>query len=122
MGKKFGDTVLDSPLTKIKTECIKMRLCSETEPGSLATAIVDTLASAVLASTDFYVVDGTVDGRMATTATQSDLTIDTTGTAGHVVLDDGTTMQVISTNTPQVVTSGGTVTINPFNMIFRDPT
>ena len=75
-----------------------------------------------LAGGDFTIADGDADGRKVTIAQQATLSIDVSGDADHVVIDDGVSEYYVTTCTSQTLTSGGTVTVPAWDIEIRDPT
>ena len=82
-------------------------ICSA-EPIDIADIINVALASVVVDATDFTIGDHATSGRQVAIAAQSDIPITTSGTANHVVVDDGTDM-LVTTADDIVLTAGGTV-------------
>ena len=66
--------------------------------------------------------DGSPDGRQIIVDQKTGVTIDTSGTATHVALCDGSNLLHVTTCTSQALTAGGTVTIPAETITFRDPT
>ena len=120
MGKLVTNAVLDGALAVIAT-ATEMYICTE-EPADRAAAISDSLIDAVtLDGDDFTVADGT-SGRKVTVGQQASIAITATGTASHVVLCTGSALVLVTTCTPQELTSGGTVTVPEFIDQIADPT
>ena len=118
MGKLATDGFIDGGLNAIDG-CTQLSVCSA-EPTSIANIETVSLADVVIDGTDFTKANGDTSGRKVTVAQQSDITIDTTGTATHVVIDDGTDYYV-TTCTSQALTSGGTVTVPAWDIEIADP-
>ncbi len=118
MGKKSDDAFMNAMLTAIAA-CTSINVCSA-EPANQAAIAGLSLASGVLTGGDFTQANGDTSGRKVTVAQQSDLSITASGTADHVVIDDGTNIYV-TTATSQVLTSGGTVTTQAFDIEIADP-
>lgn len=82
------------------------------------------IASNALASTSIGTADWTLsddgDGRRIDLDQQADLSIDSSGEADHVVVDDGTNFYV-TTCTAQQLTSGGTVTVGTWGVSVGAP-
>lgn len=123
MAKAVADAVLDAALDKIATG-IRLVVCSA-EPanfaGIAAVALADVTLTAGDGNGDFTIADGDASGRKVTVSQQTDIPIDTTGTATHVVIDDGTTLLLVTTCTSQALTSGGTVTVPAWDDEIADP-
>lgn len=123
MAKKCDDSVLDALLAEIAT-ATRLTVCSA-EPASFAdisnVALADVTLTAGLGNGDYTAADGDTNGRKVTVAQQADIPIDTSGTANHIALDDGVTLQYVTTCTSQSLTSGGTVTTPAWAVEVADP-
>lgn len=102
-----------------------MTVCSA-EPTT-RTEAVTTYALADVAMTpgdgnDFTIADGDTSGRKVTTAAKSSVTVDTTGTATHVALVDGTRLLYVTTCTSQGLTAANTVDFPAWKAEIADPT
>lgn len=119
--KWANDSVMDAALDKIAT-ATALRVCSGTSsPTTRAAAVSATLATTALTSGDFTKADGATNGRKVTVAQKSTLTIDTSGDATCVCLDDGTNLLFVTTCTTQTLTAGGTVTVPTWSDTISDP-
>lgn len=119
MAKKVTDGFLDGTLDEIATSTT-YTICAG-EPVSQADIAVKALASTTINGTDFTKANGDTSGRKVTVAQQSNISITTSGTADHVVVDDGVDYYV-TTCTAQALTSGGTVTGPAWDIEIADPT
>ena len=119
MGKAVSNGFLDGTLDNIAGST-SINVCSA-EPANQAGIAAVSLADGTIGAGDFTKANGDTNGRKVTVAQQADLTIDTSGTATHVVIDDGTDIYV-TTCTSIVLTSGGTVTIPAWDIEIADPT
>jgi hypothetical protein len=119
MAKLATDAMIDGGLDKIAT-CTTMTVCAG-QPTSYADIAVRELASVTIDSGDFTKANGDTNGRKVTVAQQASISITATGTADHVVIDDGTDY-VVTTCTSQGLTSGGTVTVPAHDHEISDPT
>lgn len=119
MAKSVSNDVLDAALNEIAT-ATRITVASG-EPANFAGISSVSLADGVVGAGDFSNADGDVSGRKVTVAQQADLSIDATGTATHVCLDDGTTLLYVTTATSQSLTSGGTVTVPSWDVEIADP-
>lgn len=119
MAKKMTDAMIDGGLDKVAT-CNRITVLSA-EPNSI-TDITTTykLASTSLVGGDFTKANGDVSGRKVTVGQKANVSITATGTATHVAIDDGVDF-VVTTCTPQALTSGGTVTIPSWKEEIADP-
>lgn len=122
MGKLVHDDVLDGALNIIKNNATIITVCNA-QPTTRTEAITTfKLADDTVASTDFTVANGDTSGRKITVAQRSNVPIDTSGTATHVAICDGTRLLLVTTCTSQPLTAGGTVTIPAFDDEIADPT
>lgn len=123
MAKLADDSVLDALLEKIAT-ATRMVVCS-TQPanfaGIAAVALADVTLTAGVGNGDYTKGNGDTNGRKLTVAQQATVPIDSSGTAAHIALDDGTTLLFVTTCTSQALTSGGTVTVPAFDVEAADP-
>lgn len=123
MAKAIPDAVLDVLLDEIATGT-RMVVCSG-EPANYAGIASVALAEATLTpgdgNGDFTIGNGDASGRKVTIAQQSDLSIDVSGDATHVSIDDGSSLLAVTTCTTQTLTSGGTVTVPAFDIEVSDP-
>ncbi len=128
MTKLIADSVLEGGLTStgskhIKDDSTEIHVVSG-DPADRATVLTNSLASnAALTSGDFTgPADGDTSGRKLTKDQETALSIGTSGTAAHICIIDGSEILVKTSVTPQALTSGGTVTINAFDIEFADAT
>lgn len=124
MAKFAADGVMDAALDVIAT-CTRMVVCSGQPAnfaGIAAVALADVTLTAGDGNGDYTIGNGDTSGRKITVAQQASIPIDASGTATHIALDDGTTLQFVTTCTSQALTSGGTVTVPAFDDEIADPT
>ena len=123
MGKAAPNSTIDAMLDEIAT-ATRLVVCSA-EPanfaGIAAVALADVVLTAGDGNGDFTIADGDTSGRKVTVAAQSDVAIDTSGTATHVALDDGTDLIYVTTCTSQALVDTGTVTVPSFDVEIADP-
>lgn len=120
MGKVCSDAFIDGGLDAIDG-CTAINICTA-EPSSVAECDSLSLIPAhTLAGGDFTKAAGDTSGRKLTVAQQATLSIDASGTATHVAINDGSSFYV-TTCTSQALTSGGTVTIPAWDIEIADPT
>ena len=119
MVKSVSDDVLDAALGEIATSTT-LTVCSA-EPANYAGIAAVTLAASTVAGGDFTIADGTTSGRKTTVAEQAAVSITASGDATHVALDDGTTLQYVTTAPTQTLTSGGTVTVAAWEIEIAEP-
>ena len=119
MAKSIPDAIIDAQLDA--SQGTNIHICSA-EPANYAAIAGLELATQVISGA-ITKAAGDVSGRKDIYPAQSDMTIDTTGTANHVVTSNGTdTMYLVTTCTDQALTSGGTVSTNAFDHEINDPT
>ena len=114
------DPIIDAELTVVEgTQC---HVCSG-EPANYAAIAGLELATAVIVGS-YTKSDGTPDGRLNTLPAQADLDIDANGTATNYAISDGTsTLFCVATiSNPQVLTTGGTVSVASLLHTIRDAT
>jgi len=125
MAKATPDAVLDVILTDIALSSI-LHVCSG-EPANYAGIAAVSLADVVLTpgdgNGDFTIADHT-SGRKLTVAIQSNIDIDVSGTATHVVLavTASSTLKQVTTCTSQALVDTGTVTVPAYIVSVADPT
>lgn len=118
MAKKADDNFIDGGLDEIST-CTTLTVCSA-EPANFAGIAALLLAAIAVTGPDFVKADGDTNGRKVRVLVQTDVSITNTGTATHVVLDDGVNIYV-TTCTSQALTAAGTVTIPEWDVEIADP-
>ena len=118
MGKAASNGFIDGGLDAIDGSTI-LHVCSG-EPANFAGIAAVSLADVVIDGADFTKADGDTSGRKVTVAQQADVTIDSTGTATHVVISD-TTDIFVTTCTSQALTAAGTVTVPAWDIEIADP-
>lgn len=120
MAKFTDDTVLDAALDKIATAT--RLVVTSAQPANFAGIAAVALADVVIDSGDFTKANGDTSGRKVTVAAQNGITVDASGSATHVCLDDGTNLLHVTTVTSQALTSGNTVNVGAFDVEFADIT
>lgn len=119
MAKSVHDSVLDGAFAVLDNANI-MTACSA-EPTT-RTEAVTTFALADVVPTFTGPANGDTNGRKLTSDQKTGVTVDTTGTATHVALCDGTNLLYVTTCTSQALTSGNTVTFPAWDVEIADPT
>ena len=121
MAKAVHDDVLDAAFDVIDQANI-MTVCSA-QPTTRAEAVTTyALADvAMTVNTDYTKANGDTSGRKVTVAAKSSITVDTTGTATHVALCDGTRLLYVTTCTSQALTSGNSVSFPAWDVEIADP-
>lgn len=120
MAKAVDDTVLDGALNIIDN-ATRQVVCSG-QPANFAGIAAVALADVVMAGGDFTDANGDTNGRKVTVAAKSAVPVDSSGTATHVSLDDGTTLLYVTTCTSQALTAANTVNIPAWDIEIADPT
>jgi len=123
MAKTVHDDVLDGAFD-VLDQANLMIACSA-QPTS-RTEAVTTYALADVAmtvNTDYTKANGDVSGRKVTVAAKSTVLIDTSGTATHVALVDGTRLLYVTTCSSQALTANGSNTVNfpAWDIEIQDP-
>jgi len=122
MAKSVYDDVLDGAFD-VLDQADLMIACSA-EPTT-RTEAVTTYALADVAmtpNTDYTKANGDASGRKVTMAAKSTVTVDSTGTATHVALVDGTRLLYVTTCTSQALTAANTVSFPAWDVEIADPT
>lgn len=124
MAKFAHDDVMDAALDVIAEGTI-LTVC-DTEPTTRTEAVTTfKLADVVLTpgdgNGDFTVSNGDTNGRKVRVSQQADIPVDTSGTATHVAICDGSRLLLVTTCTSQALTSGNTVTVPVFDDEISDP-
>lgn len=125
MAKATPDAVLDVFLDNIADNCDVLHVCT-TEPANYAGIAALELANVTLTvgdgNGDYTIANGDTSGRKLTISQQADIDIDTSGTAQHIVLSNGTdTMYYVTTCTSQALVDTGTVTVPAWDIEIADP-
>lgn len=128
MAKFASNDVLDATPDKIADNGNEINMCSQ-QPTTYAEAHATyMLAQQALVvgdgNGDYAIADGDTSGRKLTVAQKNDVPITNTGIANHAAVVKTSTQELllVTTTTPQLLTSGGTVTIPSFKAEWPDPT
>lgn len=120
MAKWANDSVMDAALDIVAAGTI-LTVCSA-QPTTRTEAVTTyKLADVVVDSGDFTKANGDISGRKLTVSAQSNVAVDTTGTATHVAVSNGTVLLYVTTCTSQLLTSGNTVTVPAWDIEISDP-
>jgi hypothetical protein len=120
MAKWANDSVMDAALDVVATGTI-LTVCS-TQPTTRTEAVTTyKLADVVIDSGDFAKANGDTSGRKLTIASQTSVAVDTSGTAAHIAVCDGTNLLYVTTCTSQVLTAGNVLTIPAWKIEISDP-
>lgn len=126
MGKATPDAVLDVMLDYIADNADVLHVCT-TEPANYAGIAAVELCQVALTvgdgNGDYVVANGDASGRKLTITQQADIDIDTSGTAQHIALSNGSdTLYYVTTCTSQALVDTGTVTVPAWDIEIADPT
>lgn len=122
MPKSVHNDVLDGAFNVL--DDANLMIACNAQPTTRAEAVT-TYALADIAmtpTTDFVKAAGDVSGRKCTVAAKSGVLVDTTGTANHVALVDGTRLLYVTTCTAQALTAGNTVNFPAWKVEIAAPT
>lgn len=124
MAKACPDVTFDTMLAKIATGT-RIVVCSgqpANYAGIAAVALADVVVTPGTGNGDFTIGDGDTNGRKVRMEIQSAIPIDSSGTATHISIDDGSTLLYVTTCTSLALTTGGDVTIPAWDVEIADPT
>lgn len=122
MAKTVHDTVLDGAFDILDQADIMTACNAEPTTRTEAVTTFKLADVAMTPNTDFTKANGDTNGRKVTVAAKSAVAIDTTGTATHVALCNGSNLLYVTTCTSQLLTSGGTVDFPAWDVEIADPT
>jgi hypothetical protein len=122
MAKLVHDDVLDGAFD-VLDQADLMTVCSS-QPTTRTEAITTyKLADvAMTPNTDYTKANGDTNGRKVTVAAKSSVAVDSSGTATHVALVDGSRLLYVTTCTSQALTAGNTVNFPAWDIEIADPT
>ena len=127
MGKWAIDDMMDAALDYIKNNADRLCVCSA-EPSTYTEATSTyKLAYADITSADFTgPSDGDTSGRKLTVNAQTNMTVDTSGSATHLALVNTTSSELlyVTTSDPSSATLnvGGLIDTRAFDIEIADPT
>lgn len=122
MSKAVHDDVLDGAHDIIRSNATTMIACSA-QPTSRTEAVSTyALADVAMSSSDFTKANGDSSGRKLTVGAKTGVTVDTSGTATHVAIVDGSRLLYVTTCTSQALTGGNTVNFPAWDIEIADPT
>lgn len=122
MAKSVHDSVLDGAFDILDQANIMTACSSEPTTRTEAVTTFKLADVAMTVNSDYTKANGDTNGRKVTVAAKSAVPIDTSGTATHVALCDGTNLLYVTTCTSQALTSGGTVDFPAWDVEIADPT
>ena len=121
MSKFTADSVLDAALDKIATATI-LTVCSTQPTNRTEATATFKLADVAMDSGDYSKANGDVSGRKLIVAAQNAVPVDSSGSAQHIALCDGTELLHVTTCAAQTLTAGNTVNVPAFDVEFLDVT
>lgn len=119
MAKYVADSILDAALDAVAAGTI-LTVCSAQPTTRTEAVSTYKLADVVIDSGDFTKANGDSSGRKVTVGAQTDIDIDSSGTATHVAICDGSNVLLVTTCSSQALTSGGKVTVPAFDYEIAD--
>ena len=122
MARWQNDSMLDAGLDWIRARVTQMTVCNA-QPTTYAEATTTyKLADVAITSTDLTLNDGDTSGRKIDVGSQTNVTVDTTGTASHIALagSTGSVLLYVTTCTTQALTTGNTVNIPGWDIEILD--
>lgn len=122
MAKSVHNDVLDGAFDVLDQADIMTACNAEPTTRTEAVTTFKLADVAMTPNTDYTKADGDTNGRKVTVAAKSGVNVDTTGTATHVALCDGTRLLYVTTCTSQSLTSGNTVNFPAWKVEIADPT
>lgn len=120
MAKWANDDVMDAALDVVATGTI-ITVCSAQPTTRIEAVTTYKIADVIVDSGDFSKANGDVSGRKLTVAQQTNVPVDSTDTATHIAICDGSELLYVTTCTSQLLTSGNTVTLPAWDIEFSDP-
>ena len=124
MAKSVHNDVLDASHDETATANLQTACSAEptTRTEAVTTFALADVAMTAGAGNDYTIADGDTSGRKVTTAAKNGVLVDTTGTATHIALVDGTRLLRVTTCTSQALTAGNTVNFPAWKAEIADPT
>lgn len=110
MAKWANDLMMDASLDYVAGS-VRMVACSA-QPANYAGIAAVALADVAMAGGDFTKANGDTSGRKVTVGAKASVQIDSSGTATHIALHDGTTLRYVTTCTSLALTAGAGNTVN----------
>lgn len=121
MAKTVNDDVLDGAFDVLDQANLMIACSAEPTTRTEAVTTYALADVAMTVDTDYTKANGDISGRKVTVAAKSSVTVDTTGTATHVALVDGTRLLYVTTCTSQALTGGNTVSFPAWDVEIADP-
>jgi len=121
MPKWVNTSVLDAAINQIRSASSISVTNTQPTTGTEASTTYK-LAFTVASLAAVAAGDAGGNSRKLVVNAHSNVTVDATGSAGHVALYTGSTLYYVTTCTTQLISSGNTVTIPTWKIEFADPT
>lgn len=121
MAKSVHSDVLDGAFDVLDQGDIQTVCNAEPTTRTQAITTFKLADVAMTPNTDYTKAAGDTSGRKCTIAAKSSVPVDTTGTATHVAICDGTRLLYVTTCTSQALTSGNTVNIPAWDVEIAAP-
>lgn len=122
MAKICHDDILDGAFDVLDQADLMTVCAGQPTTRTEAIATFKLADVAMTPNTDYTKANGDTSGRKVTVAAKSAVPVDTSGTADHVALVDGTRLLYVTTCTSQALTSGNTVNFPAWKVEIADPT
>jgi hypothetical protein len=124
MAKIVHDDVLDGAFDVLDQANLMIACSAQPTTRTEAVTTYALADVAMTVNTDYTKANGDVSGRKVTVAAKSSVLIDTSGTATHIALVDGTRLLYVTTCTSQALTANGANTVNfpAWDIEIADPT
>jgi len=119
-----NDIILDQALNYIKNNVTQLCICNA-QPTTYTEAVATfklALKTGMTADSFTGPADGNTNGRKLTINNQTNVNVDSNGTAIYIALCSDTVLLYVTTCTSQVLTAGNTVTIPAWKIEIADPT
>ncbi|MCU0810116.1 MAG: hypothetical protein MUE59_03620 [Thiobacillaceae bacterium] len=112
MAKSVHDDVLDGAFDVLDQGNIMVACSAQPTTRTEAVTTYALADVAMTVNTDYTKANGDTSGRKVTVAAKSSVLIDTSGTANHIAICDGTRLLYVTTCTSQALTANGSNTVN----------
>ena len=124
MAKSVHDDVLDGAFDVLDQANLMIACSAQPTTRTEAVSTYALADVAMTVNTDYTKANGDTNGRKVTVASKSSVLIDTSGTANHIALVDGTRLLYVTTCTSQALTANGSNTVNfpAWDIEIADPT
>jgi hypothetical protein len=122
MAKLVHDDVLDGAFDVLDQADLMTACSSQPTTRTEAVTTYKLADVAMTPNTDYTKANGDTNGRKVTVAAKSSVAVDSSGTATHVALVDGSRLLYVTTCTSQALTAGNTVNFPAWDIEIADPT